>query len=193
MMTLLDYFSCYHQIWLHREDEKKTSFITPFGTYCYLRMPEGLRNAGPTFYRMMKIALKDQVGRNILSNTYDIVVVSKKKATYISDLAETFANMREVHLKLNPEKCIFGVTRGKVLGVLSLHERHQSKPRQNQSHHLDAASAEQEKSPETNWLNSSIEHIYSEARREKPSIFHRTQGLHKSRMGSTAVESLLQI
>jgi hypothetical protein len=32
---------------------------TPFGTYCYLRMPEGLRNAGPTFCRMMKTALKD--------------------------------------------------------------------------------------------------------------------------------------
>jgi hypothetical protein len=38
MMVLLDYFSGYHQIWLRKEDEKKTSFITPFRTYCYLRM-----------------------------------------------------------------------------------------------------------------------------------------------------------
>jgi hypothetical protein len=45
MMALLDCFSGYHQIWLRPEDEEKTSFITPFGTYCYLRMPEGLRNA----------------------------------------------------------------------------------------------------------------------------------------------------
>jgi hypothetical protein len=51
-MALLDYFSRYHQIWLHEEDEEKTSLITPFGTYCYLRMPEGLKNAGSTFYRM---------------------------------------------------------------------------------------------------------------------------------------------
>jgi hypothetical protein len=58
MMALLDCFSGYHQIWFHREDEEKTSFITPFGTYCYLRMPEGL-----TFCRMMKAALKDQVGK----------------------------------------------------------------------------------------------------------------------------------
>jgi hypothetical protein len=42
MMALLDCFSGYHQIWFHREDEEKTCFITPFGTYCYLRMPEGL-------------------------------------------------------------------------------------------------------------------------------------------------------
>jgi hypothetical protein len=62
MMAFLDYFSGYHQIWLHTEDEEKTSFITMFGTYCYLRMLEGLRNVGPTFCRMMKVALKDQVG-----------------------------------------------------------------------------------------------------------------------------------
>jgi hypothetical protein len=41
-MALLDYFSGYHQIWLRAEDKEKTSFITPFGTYCYLKMPHGL-------------------------------------------------------------------------------------------------------------------------------------------------------
>jgi hypothetical protein len=93
-----------------------TSFITPFGTYCYLRMPEALCNAGPTFCRMTKLALKDQVGRNVLSYVDDIVLASRMKDTYISDLAETFVNIREARLKLNPEKCIFRVTKGKVLG-----------------------------------------------------------------------------
>jgi hypothetical protein len=118
IMVLLDYFSGYHQIWLCREDEEKTSFITPFGIYYYLKMLEGLRNTSPTFCRMMKATLKDQVGRNMLSYVNDIVMASKKKASYISDLAETFANMREAKLKLNPEKCVFGVTRGKVLSCL---------------------------------------------------------------------------
>jgi hypothetical protein len=59
MMALLDCFFGYHQIWLRKEDEEETSFITPFGTFCYLRMPEGLRNVEPTFCRMMKAALKD--------------------------------------------------------------------------------------------------------------------------------------
>jgi hypothetical protein len=81
-------------------------------------LSEGLRNTGPTFCRMMKVALKDQVGRNVLSYADDIILESKKRATYISDLVETFTNMREARLKLNPEKCIFGVTRGKVLGCL---------------------------------------------------------------------------
>jgi hypothetical protein len=81
-------------------------------------MPEGLHNAGPTFCRMMKVALKDQVGRNVLSHVDDIAVASKKKTTYISDLVETFANMSEARLKLNPEKCVFEVMRGKMLGFL---------------------------------------------------------------------------
>jgi hypothetical protein len=45
LMSLLDCYSGYHQIWMKKEDESKTSFITPSGTYCYLRMPEGLKNA----------------------------------------------------------------------------------------------------------------------------------------------------
>jgi hypothetical protein len=88
-------FLGYHQIWLRKEDEEKRSFITPFGTYCYLKMPEGLCNAGPTFCRMTKASLKDQVGRNVLSYVDDIVVASKKKNTYISDLAKTFTNMHK--------------------------------------------------------------------------------------------------
>jgi hypothetical protein len=118
MMALLDCFSGYHQIWLRTEDEEKTSFITLFGTYCYLRMPEGLCNAGPTFYRMMNAALEDQVGRNVLSYVDDIVVVRKTKENYIADLAETFANTREAKLKLNPEKCVFRITKRKVLRCL---------------------------------------------------------------------------
>jgi hypothetical protein len=118
MMALFNCFLGYHQIWLHREDEEKTNFITPLGTYCYLRMLEGLCIVGPTFCRMTKVALKDQVSRNVLSYVDDIVVASKKKIAYISDLIETFANMREARLKLNLEKCVFGVMRGKFLRCL---------------------------------------------------------------------------
>jgi hypothetical protein len=71
MMTPLDCFSGYHQIWLRSEDEEKMSFITPFGTYYYLRMPEGLGNTGSTFCRMTNATLKDQVGRNVLSYVDD--------------------------------------------------------------------------------------------------------------------------
>jgi hypothetical protein len=48
MMSLLDFFSRYHQVWMQKEDEAKTGFTTPFGVFCFIRMPEGLRNAGST-------------------------------------------------------------------------------------------------------------------------------------------------
>jgi hypothetical protein len=81
-------------------------------------MLKGLKNVGPTFYRMMKAILKDQMYKNIFACVNDIVVASKKKTTQIDDLAETFANMHGAQLKLNPEKCVFGVEKGKVLGCL---------------------------------------------------------------------------
>jgi hypothetical protein len=117
-MTLLDYFLGYHQIWLRKEDEEKTSFITPFGTYCYLSMPEGLKNAGLTFCRMMKAILKEQMERNVFTYVDDIVVANRKKETQLQDVAETFTNMSRAQLKLNPKKCVFGISTGKVLGYL---------------------------------------------------------------------------
>jgi hypothetical protein len=47
VMSLLDCFSGYHQIYMKEEDKASTSFITPFGTYCFIRMPEDLRTLGP--------------------------------------------------------------------------------------------------------------------------------------------------
>jgi hypothetical protein len=93
-MTLLDCFSGYHKIWLHKNDEEKTSFITPSGTYCYLRMPEGLKNASPTFCRMTKAIHKEEMERNVFTYVDGIVVASRKKETQIQDLTDTFTNMR---------------------------------------------------------------------------------------------------
>jgi hypothetical protein len=76
MLSLLDMFSGYHQIRVRREDEEKTSFITPFGTFYFVRMPEGLKNAGCTFSIMIAIVLHPQLRRNILAYVDDIVVKS---------------------------------------------------------------------------------------------------------------------
>jgi hypothetical protein len=118
LMSLLDCYSGYHQIWMKKEDEPKTSFITPSGTYCYLRMPEGLKNAGGSFSRMTAKVLHSQIGRNVLTYVDDIIVKSTKQEHHIADLQETFANFRQASLKLNPEKCVFGVKKGKFLGCL---------------------------------------------------------------------------
>jgi hypothetical protein len=118
LMSLLDCYSGYHQIWMKKEDEPKTSFINPSGTYCYLRMPKGLKNAGGSFSRMIAKVLHSQIGRNVLTYVDDIIVKSTKQENHITDLQETFANFRQAGLKLNPEKCVFGVKKGKFLGYL---------------------------------------------------------------------------
>jgi hypothetical protein len=67
---------------------------------------------------MTAIVLHPQLWRNILAYVDDIVVKSVQRKDHISDLAETFANMRAANLKLNPEKCVFDIHKGKVLGCL---------------------------------------------------------------------------
>jgi hypothetical protein len=108
-MSLLDCFSGYHQIFMKEKDKTSTSFITPFGTYCFVRMPKGLKNAGSTFSCLAKRVLESQVGRNIFTYVDNNVVASKNKEDHLTDLAETFANMSDARLWLNPEKCVFGV------------------------------------------------------------------------------------
>ena len=78
-MSLLDYFSGYHQIWMRAEDEEKSSFITPFGTYCFVRMLEGLKNAGQSFSRMTSKVLEPQLKRNSLAYVDDVVVISEAR------------------------------------------------------------------------------------------------------------------
>jgi hypothetical protein len=118
LMSLMECYSGYHQIWMKKEDEPKTSFITPSGTYCYLRMPEGLKNVGGSFSRMTAKVLHSQIGRNVLTYIDDIIVKSMKQENHIANLQETFANFRQAGLKLNPEKCVFRVKKGKFLGCL---------------------------------------------------------------------------
>jgi ribonuclease HI len=118
LMSLLDCYSGYQQIWMKKEDEPKTSFIPPSGTYCYIRMPEGLKNARGSFSRMTAKVLHSQIGRNVLTYVDDIIVKSTKQENHITDLQETFANFRQAGLKLNPEKCVFGVKKGKFLDCL---------------------------------------------------------------------------
>jgi hypothetical protein len=118
LMSLLDCYSGYHQIWMKKEDEPKTSFITLSGTYCYLRMPEGLKNVGGSFSRMTAKVLHSQIGMNVLTYVDDIIVKSMKQENHIADLQDTSANFRQAGLKLNPEKCVFGIKKGKFLGCL---------------------------------------------------------------------------
>jgi hypothetical protein len=107
---------------MKKEDEPKTSFITPSGTYCYLRMPEGLKNAGGSFSKMTSKVLSTEIGKNVLTYVDDIIVMSTKQESHIVDLQEIFSNFRKASLKLNPEKCVFWGD-GKISWVSSINKR----------------------------------------------------------------------
>ena len=117
----MDAFSGYHQIKMALQDLEKAVFLTPRGLYCYSCMPFGLCNAGATFQWLMHIALGRQLRRNAEAYVDDIVVKSREAGTLIADLEETFASLRKVDLRLNPEKCVFRVPSGKMLGFLVSH------------------------------------------------------------------------
>src|SRR6266498_2054687 len=70
----------------------------------------------------MQRCLHDQLGRNIEAYVDDVVIKSRVKEDLISDLSEMFTNLRCFRWKLNPEKCVFGVPSGKLLGfIVSYH------------------------------------------------------------------------
>jgi hypothetical protein len=100
MLSLLDMFSGYHQIRVRKEDEEKTSFITPFRTFCFVRMPEGLKNAGCTFLRMIAIVLHPQLRRNILAYVDDIVIKSVQRRDHISDFGRNISESKSSEPKI---------------------------------------------------------------------------------------------
>ena len=59
-----------------------------------------------------------QKGKNLVAYVDDIVVKSDKKEIHIQDLQETFKNLIKSGLKLNRDKCIFSIKKGKLLGCL---------------------------------------------------------------------------
>jgi hypothetical protein len=112
-LSFLDAYSGYHQIKMKESDQLATSFITPFGMYCYTTMPFGLRNAGATYQRCM-----NHVFGTVEAYVDDIVVKTRKAYDLLSDLETTFKCLRAKSVKLNPEKCVFGVPRGMLLGFI---------------------------------------------------------------------------
>ena len=104
LLCFLDAYSGYHQIRLRESDQPATSFITPYGTYCYITMPFGLKNAGATYQRTMQKCLQNQLRRNVHAYVDDIAVMTMIGDNLISNLEETFENLRKFKMMLNPGK-----------------------------------------------------------------------------------------
>jgi hypothetical protein len=81
-------------------------------------MSFGLKNAGATYQRAIQDCFKRQLNKNVEAYVDDVVVKTRDSSTLIDDLEETFVSLREYRWKLNPNKCVFGVPSGKLVGFI---------------------------------------------------------------------------
>ena len=92
LLPFLDCYSGYHQIALKKDDQIKTSFIMPFGAYCYTTMSFGLKNTGATYQHAIQACLNNEIKDGLVEAYVDDVVVKTKEAcTLVDNLECTFA------------------------------------------------------------------------------------------------------
>jgi hypothetical protein len=103
---------------MKESNQLATSFITPFGMFCYVIMPFGLRNADATYQRCMHHIFRDHIGRTVEAYVDDIVVKTRKADDLVNDMRIAFDCLGANRVKQNPEKCVFGVSRGMLLGYI---------------------------------------------------------------------------
>nr|XP_027068970.1 uncharacterized protein LOC113694266 [Coffea arabica] len=112
----LDGFSGYFQIAIAPEDQEKTTFTCPFGTFAYRRMPFGLCNAPATFQRCMVSIFSEYVEKIIEVFMDDFSVYGDSFDTCLDNLKLILIRCIETNLVLNWKKCHFMVEHGIVLG-----------------------------------------------------------------------------
>ena len=112
---------------MKESDQLATSFVTPYGLYCYVTMPFGLKNAGATYQRCMQQCFADQINPldqpdqaerpkpTIAVYVDDIVVKTAQACDLIANLAATFTNLRRFNIKLNPKNVFLRFQRGSCL------------------------------------------------------------------------------
>ncbi|PKI41619.1 hypothetical protein CRG98_037987 [Punica granatum] len=112
----LDGYLGYYQIVVALEDQEKTTFTCPFGTFAYCRMPFGLCDAPGTFQRCMMSIFSDMIENCIEVFMDDFTVYGDSFDCCLANLSKVLHRCIESNLVLNYEKCHFMVTHGIILG-----------------------------------------------------------------------------
>ena len=91
-------------------------------------MPFGLKNAGATYQKLVNHRFHPQIGRNVKVYVDDMLVKSQDEGKHLDDLQETFDTLRQYNMRLNPNKCAFGVSTRKFLGFMVSHRGIKANP-----------------------------------------------------------------
>jgi hypothetical protein len=103
------------------EDEEHTAFITVDDHFCHVSMLYGLKNPLPTFVRAMHKTFRDLIRDLIVVYVDDIITKIKSHSSLLDNLTITFDRLHSTCTMLNPDKCVFSVSAGKLLGFHVLH------------------------------------------------------------------------
>ena len=110
----IDLSKGYWQIPVAEKDIEKTAFITPDGTYDFLRMPFGMKNSGATLVRRMRKIL---AGMNNVDSYIDgLIIHTNDWQAHLQVLEELLRRLREAGLRVKPSKCVFGAESVEFLG-----------------------------------------------------------------------------
>ena len=112
----LDGYSGYNQIAIALEDQEKTTFTCPYGTFAFRRMPFGLCNAPATFQRCMMSMFSNLVEEAKEIFMDDFSVYGSCFENCLENLEAVLQRCQDKNLALNWEKFHFMVTKGIVLG-----------------------------------------------------------------------------
>ncbi|KAM2238211.1 hypothetical protein ACFX1S_013488 [Malus domestica] len=118
LLSFMDAYSGYNQILMNPLDQEHTAFTTDRGLYCYKVMSFGLKNAEETYQRLVNLMFAEQIGKSMEVYVDDMLVKSKHADQHITNLSETFTILKRYRMRLNPNKCAFGVSSGKFLGFM---------------------------------------------------------------------------
>jgi hypothetical protein len=112
-----------NQIFMAMEDISKTTFRCPrhIGLFVWIVMTFGLKIAGATYQRAMNYIFHELIGKIVEIYIDDVVIKSLDHESHLNDVRKTLECTRKHGLKMNPNKCAFGVSAGEFLGFL-MHE-----------------------------------------------------------------------
>ena len=119
VFTKLDCDSGFHQIPLHPESQELTTFITPFGRYCYKRLPFGISSGPEVFHREMTRILEG-IPR-VICDIDDVLVFGRNQQEHDSRLGIVLQKMKEAGVTLN-EKFKFSIDSVRFLGHMISNE-----------------------------------------------------------------------
>ena len=123
VLSFMDGNAGYNQIFMALEDIVKTAFRCPghIGLFEWVVMTFGLKNAGATYQRAMNYIFHELIGKIVEIYIDDVVIKSLDHESHLADIRKTLECTRKHGLKMNPNKCAFGVSAGEFLGFL-IHE-----------------------------------------------------------------------